>query len=374
MESEGGPLLRARALAWLCLDPSTHADAVRWACVLCREFSLGGVGGIAGAIHLLGQTIPAAIGGEGALDTLLRSAEAGGAGPEARELRAWAHYFELESEWGPWQEIYVSAAEEVAAAGGDPAGGALTQLAQETLPLLNAAVDFLRQGPCPWLVTSPPDASMGPLPPPGEIAVVVGPDAGAESSEEVAAGEAYPSYTPDEQAAMASALVEALTAAMTSNPDQPALTFHAGPAPVEGSVRLPGLVSVAVDCGENEAAQSAAATVLAAAIKGALATPDGPSLGSFVVTNLSAAPAVSAALCRAVCFPSVALKAAALRQAVAYMGHAGGEGADVLGLAEGAAALFTPQEMAQLHEFEKATAGLQKRLQQGSGGAVHAGA
>jgi len=44
---------------------------------------------------------------------------------------------------------------------------------------------------------------------------------------------------------------------------------------------------------------------------------------------VDAPPAASAALCRAICYPRLALKCAALREAVAFMGHSGGEGEEV---------------------------------------------
>ena len=45
--------------------------------------------------------------------------------------------------------------------------------------------------------------------------------------------------------------------------------------------------------------------------------------------NVDAPPAASAALCRHMCLPRLALKCAALREAVAFMGYTGDEGAEV---------------------------------------------
>ena len=47
------------------------------------------------------------------------------------------------------------------------------------------------------------------------------------------------------------------------------------------------------------------------------------------MVNIDAPPAASAGLCRYVCYPRVALKCAALRVALAFMGHTGGEGSQV---------------------------------------------
>lgn len=64
---------------------------------------------------------------------------------------------------------------------------------------------------------------------------------------------------------------------------------------------------------------------------------------------------VSAALCRCVCYPRVALKAAALREALAFMGHAGEEGAEVVELAAGRrlAGLFSQGELQELLHYER---------------------
>jgi hypothetical protein len=55
-------------------------------------------------------------------------------------------------------------------------------------------------------------------------------------------------------------------------------------------------------------------------------------LPSYVqVANIDAPPAASAALCRYLCYPRLALKCAALREALAFMGHCGPEGSEVRG-------------------------------------------
>ncbi len=46
---------------------------------------------------------------------------------------------------------------------------------------------------------------------------------------------------------------------------------------------------------------------------------------------MDAPPAAAAALCRAICYPRLALKCAALREALAFMGHRGEEGKEVGG-------------------------------------------
>lgn len=47
------------------------------------------------------------------------------------------------------------------------------------------------------------------------------------------------------------------------------------------------------------------------------------------VANVDAPAAAAAALCRAVAYPRLALKCAALREALAFMGHCGPEGEEV---------------------------------------------
>jgi hypothetical protein len=144
------------------------------------------------------------------------------------------------------------------------------------------------------------------------------------------------------------------------------LTFHAGPAPEEGSVHLPGLVSLAVDCGDDDIAQNQAAALLSLVLKGGLQKSDGSPLEPLIATNVSASPAVVASLCRSAVYPRIALKAAVLRQALAYMGHGGDEGADVVVAAVGSDAtvgLFAPHEVREIRELEAATASLKKRRQ-----------
>jgi len=303
-------------------DPAILPTAVHWACILCREFSLGGAGGCAGAVALLGEVIPAAFAvaeiGDGNASPW---ADALGASAEAAELRTWSHYFELESEYASWEQIYLASIEDgIGAGGGDPGPHGSKQtfaddLAKETLPLLQSAVEFLKLGPtCPWLVVEQPDESItGPLPPAGEVAVVLGPPHGTdggwsgEGSEAVlvGAGEAYASFSPADQETLAAALTEALSATAEAY-GMSSLTFHAGSAPVDGSVNLPGLISVAIDCGDGEAEQKAAVSLITFALKGCLlqspsaGAGSASSLGPFVATNVSASPSVSAALCRAI--------------------------------------------------------------------------
>ena len=378
MESAGGPLQRARSLIWLCFEEDSYADAVRWACVLCREFSLGGPGGVAAAACLLTEILPAAIGGNdneveqsSPVDQLLAGAERTGADYEAAELRAWCRFFELEVEFSAWESVYETALREVQAAGEDPRSGILSDLSEDTVPLLKAAVEFVQEGPCLWLVTAPgaSDTGLSAPPPIGEIAIVVGPEQDFDGVDAlVLSGDAYPTFSSsEEQSRVAAAAAEALRAAAGGS----ALSFHAGPAPEEGSVHLPGLVSVAVDCGEDEAAQTQAAALISLALKGALyqqqPTPGSSGrVGPFTATNISATPAIVADICRSAVFPRVALRMAALRQAVAFMGSLVEDGAGVVEavLGDGTVGLFAPEEVRELKELEAAAVALQKKTRQ----------
>jgi len=388
MESLGGPLQRARSLVWLCFEEDSYVDAVRWACILCREFALGGVCGAAAAVALLGEVLPEGVGrspiNENSLDgmvsaeevmnpveRLLAAAEstAGGAGEEAAELRAWMRFFELEIEFSSWETVYEAAVHEIQSAGQDPSKGGLAELARDTVPLLTAAVDFLKEGPCPWLASmasSPAyvGAEGAAAPPAGEVAIVVGPDYGVNTDPSVLSGDAYPTFTSaEEQARVAAATAAALRAAAGAS----ALTFHAGPAPEEGSVHLPGLVSLAVDCGDDDRAQNQAAALLSLVLKGGLQSSDGSLLEPLVATNVSASPAVIAYLCRSAVYPRIALKAAVLRQALAFMGHEGDEGGDgVLEVlsSDSTIGLCAPHEAQEIKELEAATATLKKKRRQ----------
>jgi hypothetical protein len=303
------------------------------------------------------------------VDRLLAAAEsAEEAAEEAAELRAWMRFFELEVEFSSWEAVYEAAVHEMQSTGQDPSEGGLAELARDTVPLLTAAVDFLKEGPCPWLVSlnresGGTSADGAPAPPVGEVAIVVGPDYGLNTDPIVLSGDAYPTFpSVEEQASVAAATAAALGAAAGAS----ALTFHAGPAPEEGSVHLPGLVSLAVDCGDDDIAQNQAAALLSLVLKGGLQKSDGSPLEPLIATNVSASPAVVASLCRSAVYPRIALKAAVLRQALAYMGHGGDEGADVVVAAVGSDAtvgLFAPHEVREIRELEAATASLKKRRQ-----------
>jgi hypothetical protein len=383
MESLGGPLQRARSLVWLCFEEDSYVDAVRWACILCREFALGGACGAAAAVALLGEVLPEGVGrndkisldgmvaAEEAMnpvERLLAAAEstAGGAGEEAAELRAWMRFFELEIEFSSWEAVYEAAVHEMQSSGQDPSGGGLADLARDTVPLLTAAVDFLKEGPCPWLASSSRGygAEGAAASPAGEVAIVVGPDYGINTDALILSGDAYPTFTSvEEQSSVAAATAAALRAAAGAS----ALTFHAGPAPEEGSVHLPGLVSLAVDCRDDDIAQNQAAALLSLVLKGGLQAPDGSVLEPLLATNVSASPAVVAYLCRSAVYPRIALKAAVLRQALAFMGHEGDEGGDIVPevvASDATIGLFAPHEAREIKELEAATATQKKNRRQ----------
>lgn len=80
---------------------------------------------------------------------------------------------------------------------------------------------------------------------------------------------------------------------------------------------------------------------------------------------MDAPTAFTGALCHAVCLPQAALRAAALREALAFLGHTGAEGAEVLQLAAfGHPACFTATEAAELLAFERGATVLHMRRQE----------
>jgi hypothetical protein len=371
MEARGGPALRAATLHWLCFDAADAADAARWAAALCREFALGGAGGAAAAAGMLFEVVPAAAGAPDGLERLLVAAADSGAAAEAGELRMWAAFFELEAECAAWEEVHGGAAAAAAAVGARDAfvasdGGdgfaALDGARRETLALLEAAAAFLRDGALNWLVGGGAEGAGGAAA--GEVAVVLGPEEGAATPAAVRGGAAYPAFESAEARGAAAEALQGALARGAAAAGLRGLAFHTGPAPDDGAVALPGLLSVAADCGGGGGAAGAAA-LLALALKGALRAGDGGAarVGPFVATNLSAAPGVAAALCRAVAAPRVALRAAALRHAAAALGHAGEEGAEVAELAAGdaLAPLFSAPEAAALLQLEREGAALRLR-------------
>ena len=71
-------------------------------------------------------------------------------------------------------------------------------------------------------------------------------------------------------------------------------------------------------------------------------------------------------ICRSAVFPRVALRMAALRQAVAFMGSLVEDGAGVVEavLGDGTVGLFAPEEVRELKELEAAAVALQKKTRQ----------
>lgn len=141
------------------------------------------------------------------------------------------------------------AAAEAQSAAGPAAATArerLAELAQQTLPLLGAMVEFLQQRSLDCLVgygaLLAPDYEGGAVP--AEVAVVVGLDAGADTAADVQQGVAFPTYaSSEEQAEAAEALRAALAAAAARLPgEEQQLAVAAGPAPDD----MPGLVTGAL--------------------------------------------------------------------------------------------------------------------------------
>lgn len=163
--------------------------------------------------------------------------------------RCWSLYFDYEAEFAGWQALYAAAAEAAAAAGDAAAAaaarGRLAELAQQTLPLLGAMREFLQQRGLDCLVgcgeAAAALAGADGAPAVAEVAVVLGPDEGADAAEDVQQGAAFPSYAdPKEQAEAAEGLRAALAAAAAALPPRAQqLAVAAGPAPDD----MPGLVT-----------------------------------------------------------------------------------------------------------------------------------
>lgn len=82
--------------------------------------------------------------------------------------------------------------------------------------------------------------------------------------------------------------------------------------------------------------------------------------------NVDAPPPLSAALCRHVCYARLALKCAALREALAFMGHVGreGEGLAAALACPDLAPLLSRREVEELLQCERAAAVLHMRNQE----------
>lgn len=78
------------------------------------------------------------------------------------------------------------------------------------------------------------------------------------------------------------------------------------------------------------------------------------------VVNIEAPEAFVGALCHSTCLPRLALRAAALREALCFLGHAGEEGREVVTLAAfHHPEAFSAAEAAELLAFERGAAVLE---------------
>lgn len=143
--------------------------------------------------------------------------------------------------------LQAAEAEDPAGAAAEEARARLAALAQQTLPLLGAMLEYLGQRSLDCLVgwaegggAATLAATEGGLP--AEVAVVVGPDAGVDTAPEVQQGAAFPTYASlEEQQEAAEALQAALQAGAATLPaaEQQQLGVGAGPAQED----MPGLVA-----------------------------------------------------------------------------------------------------------------------------------
>lgn len=423
-ELYGGPMLRAQFIRWLCFGGvAEKAAAVHGANVLCREFALAGSGGLAAADALLAEVMPAALGQplgeflnelpelrqkhrkagvvmaeeeEERPSTTALLLENQGLVGQVEELKCWIAYFHIQSEFASWCQLYAEAKE--ASAAGTEEGGTLVAdqlkaLGEETLPLVAEATAFVSDRQLQWLVedTLPTDYTKGShvastSSSPFEITVVVGPEMGLEAP----LSHQFPTFTDDQEvAAVSEAVLAAMRDAAASVTTTTSggggsslisgLEVAAGPAPED----MPSMLSIAIDYSaakkqqQNQQQQqdgmAVSVALLGLVLKGGtrLVGDDGmPLLGPLSIVNMDAHPLAAAELCRTVCYPRMALMAAAMREAVAYMGvgvdSGAGAGEEGSGLIEAAAAVdltkyFSTMELKELLQYERATEVLQMR-------------
>lgn len=425
-EVYGGPMLRAQFMRWLCFGGvEEKAAAVHGANVLCREFALAGSGGLSAADALLAEIMPAALGQplsefldelpelrqqqrkdgvvieeeeEGRPSTSALFLEKQGLVGQIEELKCWIAYFHIQSEFASWCQLYAEA--KASSSLEEEAGTAVTDhlraLGEETLPLLEEATAFVSDRQLQWLVedTLPTDFTKGSHVPstsssPFEIAVVVGPEMGLEAP----LSHQFPTFTDDQEveavsegvlAAMRDAAASVTTTtvggvggggSVLTHSSSPSIIsgmeVAAGPAPED----MPSMLSIAIDYSNakkhHQDEMTVAVALLGLVLKGAtrLVGDDGmPLLGPLSIVNMDAHPLAAAELCRTVCYPRMTLMAAAMREAVAYMGVGVGLGAGEVGsgLVEAAAAAdlikyFSTMELKELLQYERATEVLQMR-------------
>lgn len=344
--SIGGPIARASSLLWLLFgsNKTDRLNAAVWMRTFCREFALGGNGGISAALMMFSEIVQAGLGTKSpkeGIEIILNDAQTSGAKFVSDEVLAWAQYYELESEFSSWEQIYITAVEDAKRNGKDPSSGCLIELADETFILLNAAEDLLAKMSRGWMGIPLELASQslehellpggGPrVAPATELAVVFGPatqvDANVDIASKVNSGHLYPQFSSSDVSMVCKEISKTTTQILNelrsrnSNPGDMSIqdefaAVEVGPAPEEGSVYLPGLISFAIDFANSGARKEDAVVLISNLMKGAC-----DQIGPIHITNLEAAPEVCIGVCQSIIIPRVALKVAALRLAVVYMG------------------------------------------------------
>lgn len=350
-EVHGGPVLRAQSVRWLCFGGvEEQCAAIEAANTLCREFVLGGSGGISAADVLLNEVLPLAL-QVASIDDFVELLITEASSDDRllshiQELKCWQMYVRMETEFASWRQMYVSTAAEHKSFSQE-----MLILAEQTLPLLIDAATFVSECRFDYLVEDLTMSAHESV----ELAVVVGPELGIDAPD----SNAFPAFEDDDQALnVGISLQTALSNSLIAHQLGTELQVAAGSAPVD----MPRLASIAFDCTFSNIDK--AVLLLSQAIKGQLHGID--SLGPLSVVNVDAPLSGTAALCRCICYPRIALMVGAMREAVAFMGYTGTEGGDVVeALAtKGLATYCTALQLRELLESERATEILQMRNQQ----------
>lgn len=318
MSTDGGPRRRAKTLGWLCFEEGYVSEAVQMAVSLCREFALGGSIGVDAGLYLLKEVIPTCTNCNTSM-VFLERAEMAGFVTEARELLSWEEYFEIIREFSAWEEVYGSAVQEVLESGEDPLD-VLQELGKETRPLYDAIVSFLSSNDVQWISDSIGKKSMPTNVDQAGVRIIIGQEETQGPYESGSTG-LYPVWDESER----NTIIESLKSYCERALNESGMFYEVSEAPDESSEHFPGLVSLTIwqepsPAQEISTLSEVSVPVLCSILKHGIDTDQKTSV-SLIATNILAHPSVSAAICRCICLPRLVLQVAALREALAYMGH-----------------------------------------------------
>ncbi|KAK9814142.1 hypothetical protein WJX72_001215 [[Myrmecia] bisecta] len=365
--TRNGPLYRAEATRWLCFSPDTADLAYTHANQLLREFALGGPGCWVAAEQLLAvlqTSLDVQAGLRKDPEEWMRDNGATEADAlQMQEIRCWQSYFANARAYSDWSTLYERL---IAQRSVQPSASDVGLVRSKGVELLDSLLTFVREARLEVVALG---QEFEQLQEPQTFSVIAAlAEEPSARSAPVLAGEAYPGLPADGAGQYAEVLQTALSAALASSGRPELQNVHAEVQAVRDEASTSGdLLRITVVSTSSE--MQDVAQLLALAFKGALpsAEPSGAQRatpGPLVVVNMEGAVVIQAMLCRALCYPSILLRCAELRQALVELGESESVGADVVALVAGGdgstgfrglADYFAQAQLQQLLEAERRT-------------------